>query len=105
MPTLHRLHRTVPVLLAILLAVLLATGSLPLGAEPAAAADTGPTLPQTAVARTAAQWLARQLTAQGFIPTPGAPTQADLSSTANTVLALASSGTGAIPGRDGAGLP
>ena len=49
---------------------------------------TGAQLPQSLPARAGAAWLARQLTAQGFIPTaPGSGTP-DLSSTAQTVLAL-----------------
>ncbi|HEX3461866.1 MAG TPA: prenyltransferase/squalene oxidase repeat-containing protein [Acidimicrobiales bacterium] len=50
-----------------------------------------PTLPQTAAAQAGAQWLAGQLTPQGFIPSP-TPGQANLSSTANTVEALAATG-------------
>ena len=49
---------------------------------------TGAELPQSLPARAGASWLTRQLTAQGFIPTaPGSGTP-DLSSTAQTVLAL-----------------
>ena len=47
--------------------------------------------PQPAAARSGAQWLASQLTPQGYIP-GNVPGQANLSFTANTVLALASTG-------------
>ena len=50
-----------------------------------------PTLPQTAVAQGAAQWLGSQLTPQGTIDdvTPGTP---DLSATAQAALSLGASG-------------
>ena len=95
MSTIHRLRRNLPALLATVVATVVAAGSLLLGPAPAGATDLGPMLPQTAVAQAAASWLARQLTPQGFIPSVGAPNQPDLSSTANTVLALAASGTDA----------
>ena len=49
-------------------------------------------LPQTVAARQGASWLAGRLTAAGYIPSETTPGQADLVSTANTVLALASAG-------------
>ncbi len=52
-----------------------------------------PALPQTASARAGAAWLAGQLTPAGYIPSTTTPGQADLSATANTVLALAAAGT------------
>jgi len=52
-----------------------------------------PSLPQTASAHAGAAWLANQLTPSGFIPSATTPGQADLSATANTVLALAAAGT------------
>ncbi len=62
------------------------------GPTMAHAATPTPTtsFPATATARSGAQWLAGQLNAQGFIPSTTTPGQADLSGTANTILALAS---------------
>jgi len=60
-----------------------------------AEAASSPSLPQTASAQAAATWLAGQVLPSGYIAsttTPGAP---DLEATANTLLALASAGTGA----------
>ncbi len=51
-----------------------------------------PVLPQTVAARQGAAWLAGQLTPAGYIPSETTPGQADLSGTANTVLALVSAG-------------
>lgn len=51
-----------------------------------------PTLPQVAAATYGAAWLSGQFTTAGFIPVAGQPGQADLSATANAVLALASAG-------------
>jgi hypothetical protein len=47
-------------------------------------------LPQLPAARQAAQWLAGQFNAQGFIPTTPGSTTADLSDSAQSVLALSS---------------
>ncbi len=60
----------------------------------ARAATPTPTteFPQTAAARLGAQWLASQLNDQGFVPVSGSPGQANLSATANTILALAATG-------------
>ena len=46
-------------------------------------------LPQAEAARQAAQWLGSQLTPQGYFPTAPGSGQANLSTTANVVLALA----------------
>jgi hypothetical protein len=51
------------------------------------------TFPQSASAQAGATWLAGQLTQTGYIPSTTTPGAADLSGTANTVLALASAGT------------
>jgi hypothetical protein len=51
-----------------------------------------PTLPQVSSATAGSTWLASQFNSSGFIPVSGEPTQPDLSSTANSVLALASTG-------------
>jgi IPT/TIG domain len=51
------------------------------------AGAVGPALPQPAVAQQAAEWLAGQLTAQGYIPGAN-PGTANLSETVNTLLAL-----------------
>jgi hypothetical protein len=53
-----------------------------------AAGTSTPALPQTSSARAAAQWLAGQLTPQGFVPNAPGSGVASLSFTANTVLAL-----------------
>jgi len=57
---------------------------------PADAATPSPVLPQVPVAQAAAQWLAAKVNAQGYIPNTASPPSADLSGTANTVLALGS---------------
>ena len=59
---------------------------------PAGAA--GPTLPQTGAARSAAAWLGDQFTPGGFIP-GSSPDTPNLSSTANSLLALAAAGVDA----------
>ncbi len=51
-----------------------------------------PSLPQVVPAQQGATWLAGQFTAGGYIPSTTTPGTADLSSTANAVLALASAG-------------
>ena len=51
-----------------------------------------PTVPQVASATSGASWLSDRLNPAGFVPSSGNPAQADLSATANTVLALASVG-------------
>ncbi len=56
----------------------------------ALAASSSPSLPQPVSARAGATWLAKQLTAKGYIPSPSEPGTADLSATANAILALAS---------------
>jgi len=80
-----------------LLALLIATvgtagaGVGPAGASSARPRATTPTvLPQTVPARRAAGWLAGQLTPQGYFPTAPGSGAADLSATAQTVLALSS---------------
>ncbi len=84
----HILRRTLMGASAIGLATLLAIAAAPSGA-PAGAVP--PALPQTAAALGAARWLAGQLTPQGTIDdvTPGT---ADLSATAQTVIALGATG-------------
>ncbi len=57
----------------------------------AQAASSQPALPQTSSAQQGATWLGNQLTPQGYIPSSSGP-GADLSSTANAILALASAG-------------
>jgi hypothetical protein len=50
-------------------------------------------LPQQVAARSAALWLAGQFNTQGFIPTAPGSSEADLSSTAQSVLALSAANT------------
>lgn len=65
-------------------------------ASPASAgAAMSPSLPQPSSAQAGATWLAGQFTPQGYIPTQSDPGTADLSATANSILALASANTGA----------
>jgi hypothetical protein len=59
-------------------------------ATPSAASQ--PTLPQVSSALAGAEWLASQLNSEGFVPSSSDPDTADLSATANTILALASTG-------------
>ncbi len=56
------------------------------------AASSPKTLPQVESALGGAGWLSRQLNSSGYVPTPGSPSTADLSATANVVLALAAAG-------------
>ena len=56
---------------------------------PAGAAST-PSLPQPPSAQAGATWLGAQFTPQGYIPSQSDPGTADLSSTVNGILALAS---------------
>ena len=86
--TVHILRRTLIGASAIGLAAVLVIAAIPSGA-PAGAVP--PTLPQATAALGAARWLAGQLTPQGTIDdvTPGT---ADLSATAQTVIALGATG-------------
>ncbi len=56
----------------------------------APAASTQPAIPQVWSAQQGATWLAGEFTPQGYIPSSTTPGEADLSATANAVLALAS---------------
>jgi hypothetical protein len=56
-------------------------------------AASSPSLPQPLSAQAGATWLAGQFTAQGFIPSQSDPGTADLSATANALLALVSANT------------
>jgi len=57
-----------------------------------AAASSQPSIPQVSSALAGGDWLASQVTPQGYVPASGSPDTADLSATANTILALASAG-------------
>jgi hypothetical protein len=70
--------------------LLLVVGAVPSTAS--AAPSTSATLPQVASTVAAADWLAGQFTPSGYIPTSPGSGVADLSTTANAVLALASAG-------------
>ena len=59
---------------------------------PASATTPLPSLPQTAAAQAAANWLAGQVTPGGYIASTTVPGTANLDATANAVLALASAG-------------
>ncbi|HEY5245620.1 MAG TPA: hypothetical protein VIJ60_08120, partial [Acidimicrobiales bacterium] len=85
----------------------LAVGLAPLATAGAATSSAttssgGPQLPQLPAARSAAGWLAGQFNAQGFIPTttPGSTTP-DLSSTAQSVLALSAANANLPVARQG----
>jgi hypothetical protein len=56
------------------------------------AASSQPSIPQVSSALAGGDWLASQVTPQGYVPASGSPDTADLSATANTILALASAG-------------
>ncbi len=91
MTTIRRLASTASAALVALLIATAGTTAGPVGASSARGLTTTPTtLPQTDPARQAAGWLARQLTPEGFFPTAPGSGVADLSATAQTVLALAS---------------
>ncbi len=89
----HIVRRTLMGASAIGLAAVLATATMTSLGAPAGAVP--PTLPQTAAAQSAAQWLGSQLTPQGTIDlTPGT---ASLSATAGAVTALGATGVD-LPG-------
>jgi squalene cyclase len=73
-------------------AVLTACAAFAVVAAPttAGAASSAPSLPQPASAQAGATWLADQFEPQGYIPSQSDPGTADLSATANSILALAS---------------
>ncbi|MGB7051351.1 MAG: putative Ig domain-containing protein [Acidimicrobiales bacterium] len=56
------------------------------------AASSQPSIPQVSSALAGGDWLASQVTPQGYVPASGSPDTPDLSATANTILALASAG-------------
>jgi hypothetical protein len=80
-------------------AILAGSAAISLVAAPAMAQATTPAVttatafPQAASAQAGAAWLASQLTPAGYVASTTTPGTADLSATANTVLALASTGT------------
>ena len=72
-------------------ATLLVCMALAVVASPTSAgAASSSSLPQPPSAQAGATWLADQFTPQGYIPSQSDPGTADLSSTANSILALAS---------------
>jgi hypothetical protein len=73
-------------------AAVVACATFAIAAVPATAeaASAKPSLPQPTSAQAGATWLADQFTPQGYIPSSGNPSTADLASTANAILALAS---------------
>ena len=85
-----RKRTTVLLLAPVLVAVFTATVTATVTAASAAPASNDP----PTAAKYAASWLAHQVNAQGFIPQAADPTQANLSTSAQAVLALASAGVG-----------
>jgi hypothetical protein len=86
----HRLGATA-IVASLTLLVGIALVTPPGAASPRVAIATNPPipqLPQPSAARRAALWLAGQFNSQGFIPTAPGSSLADLSSTAQSVLAL-----------------
>ncbi len=79
-----RFHRTLSP------AVLVVCTALILVASAATASASKPSLPQPVSAQAGATWLGNQFTPQGYIPSSSDPGTADLSATANSILALAS---------------
>ncbi|HXY28063.1 MAG TPA: hypothetical protein VEH82_07250, partial [Acidimicrobiales bacterium] len=88
MNTVLRLSKGALASSVVVLALLVAAVGVPVGTSGASASAT---VPQVAVARAAAQWLAGQLTAQGYVPgaTPGT---VQYSETVSSLLALAAAG-------------
>jgi hypothetical protein len=80
----------VPAVLGLCLVLAVVAG--PTTADAVPPPSSLPSLPQVVSAQEGAGWLAGQLTASGYIPSPTVPGQADLAATANTVLALSSAG-------------
>jgi hypothetical protein len=79
-----RFHRRVLPLAALATCIALAVSVMPASAEQ-------PSLPQPAAAHEGGTWLASQFNQQGYIPSSADPGTADLSATANSILALAAS--------------
>ena len=94
-----RLHRLATV--AVAAAVPLLLGLAPTATAGAVTTPSSPTLPQVPVARSAAQWLANQLTPQGYFPNAPGSTVPSLDSTANTILALTAANVD-LPGAEAA---
>jgi hypothetical protein len=86
----NRAHRLTATALVAFLTLVVGTASATIAgaAAPRAAVSPAAQLPQLSPARLAAGWLADQFTSQGYIPTTPGSNQADLSSTAQSVLAL-----------------
>jgi hypothetical protein len=72
--------------------ILLASAAAPAVAAASAPRSSAPSFPLTTAANQGASWLSGQLNPSGFVPSTTTPGTADLSATANTVLALASAG-------------
>jgi hypothetical protein len=89
----HGRLRAITLGAAILFSSVGAVLSVPAGATP-------PTLPQTAAAQAAATWLGGQFTPDGFIPLSGSDAP-DLTSTVNSVLALAAANVDATTAQSG----
>jgi hypothetical protein len=77
-----------------LVTAIVAAPSTAFAANPSSGAP--PTVPQVASATAGGAWLESQFNSSGYIPVSGSPDQADLSATANAVLALASVGDDAV---------
>ncbi|MHB8219104.1 MAG: prenyltransferase/squalene oxidase repeat-containing protein, partial [Acidimicrobiales bacterium] len=76
----------------------------PAGAAAAPTSGTAPpALPQTAAARQGAQWLAGQFVPGGYIPTTPGSASADLSATAQSILALSAANAELTTARTGLG--
>jgi hypothetical protein len=83
-----RRFTTASLVAALALLVGLAPATTSGAAGPRATTVTAAQLPQLPAARQGAQWLASQFNSQGYIPTAHGSDQADLSSTAQSILAL-----------------
>ena len=84
-PTLRRLVASGALALTLGLGVLAAP-------DPASAATSPPSLPQSAAAHAATGWLASLITPAGYIASTTTPGTADLAATANAVFALTAAG-------------
>jgi hypothetical protein len=92
----HGRLRAITLGAAILFSSVGAVLSVPAGATP----TTSPALPQTAAAQAAASWLGGQFTPDGFIPLSDSDAP-DLTSTVNSVLALAAANVDATTAQSG----
>ena len=96
-----RLLAATSVAAALILLITVEPACLAGATGPASPTGTPSRLPMVATARQGAQWLAGNFTTQGYIPTAPGSAQPDLSSTAQSVLALSAANVDLATARSG----